>query len=149
MFTAPPATDPRITTPFDYRDASKQIAPGSKPDPLGRSFARGVLQPAIKVELSAEARKQLSVLAEADQSLEQALSEQYSDPGGFEPKPSLAASIMKSREEDSLKEALEIDTAQDRLRENLKKVQLNKAEPILSSGVSREYAYAAYDRTAS
>ena len=88
-------------------------------------------------------------LQRADQSLEQALSEQYSDPGGFEPKPSLAASIMKSREEDSLKEALEIDTAQDRLRENLKKVQLNKAEPILSSGVSREYAYAAYDRTAS
>ena len=46
-----PAETP-IAQPLLYSEAMKRINTGARPEPLGKDYARGVKEPAIRVEIS-------------------------------------------------------------------------------------------------
>lgn len=67
-----------LAQPLQYTDASRRVGVSARPEPLGKDFARGLNEPAVKVELSDTAKEVQNAQSRRAAALEEANAENLS-----------------------------------------------------------------------
>ena len=74
-----PAETP-IAQPLLYSEAMKRINTGARPEPLGKDYARGVKEPAIRVEISEKAQLAQAAITDRLSALNDTVADNQSRP---------------------------------------------------------------------
>ena len=137
-----------LAQPLSYADASQRVQTGKRPEPLGRDFARGLEQPAIRVEISDRAREALEAQKNRLEALSRSNTESKARGTREEPPETTGLAKKRAHSEDS--PTASQTTSRDQAVSARQffdinaQLRLDKAPSVLPSGVLSADALNAY-----